>query len=182
MRNVIYKPMLPPQLRYDSVQIQRAEKGGGGGSSADAAAAAASFSSSARSRDASARGRVASFAFELLDCRGFASSAEANASWTAACPPPHVPLRSGLPMPRHAPALAAVGSADDRSQECACNPMIYTEYTSRSIILHGVICYVFGRRLVAGVRLQPGRQLRQLRRPLLAGGPAPNISYIIRMY
>ena len=58
----------------------------------------------------------AGYAYEILDCRG---AADSNPTWTQACPPPHVPLRWGLPARRFAPALAGVSEAWGGS--CACD-------------------------------------------------------------
>jgi len=44
------------------------------------------------------------FSWELIDCRGH-TRYDAQQTWSAACPPPHVRLMRGLPLPRLAPAL-----------------------------------------------------------------------------
>ena len=44
------------------------------------------------------------YSHEFVDCRGTGRD-DANHTWSAACPPPFVPLMRGLPEPRHAPAL-----------------------------------------------------------------------------
>ena len=56
------------------------------------------------------------YSWELIDCRG-ANRPDAHTTWTAACPPPHVLLMRGLPMPRLAPALDGVRG---KSSGCAC--------------------------------------------------------------
>ena len=57
------------------------------------------------------------YSVELLDCRG-AGLPNGRDLWVNACPPPHIELRRGLPSPRYAPALAAMGSADEL---CNCD-------------------------------------------------------------
>ena len=76
-------------------------------------------------RDAHARGydtiqltRSYGFSFELIDCRG-QERPDANVTYEPACPPSHIELRSGLPTPRDAPALAGVKGGSDAA--CACD-------------------------------------------------------------
>lgn len=57
------------------------------------------------------------FSWEMVDCRG-ADRSDADETWTAACPPPHVRLLRGLPAPRVAPALV---DARGPSSACICS-------------------------------------------------------------
>ena len=62
----------------------------------------------------------AGFSYEIVDCRGVkAAPKEHGLSWSAACPPEHVTLRSGVPTPRYAPALAAV--PEEHWEPCRCD-------------------------------------------------------------
>ncbi len=68
------------------------------------------------------------FSYEILDCRGsLLRLSTAEETWTAACPPTHVPLRKGLPEPRTAPALAALAGTN-QSEPCRCDPAALDEW------------------------------------------------------
>merc|ERR1711998_166742 len=56
--------------------------------------------------------------YEVVDCRGVGRLDEAT-TWTEACPPPHVQLMKGLPIPRYAPALGA--GASGPASRCFCS-------------------------------------------------------------
>jgi len=56
------------------------------------------------------------FSWEMIDCRGH-TRYDAQQTWSAACPPPHVRLMRGLPMPRMAPALEG---ASGPASGCLC--------------------------------------------------------------
>ena len=59
------------------------------------------------------------FTYELLDCRGI-DLVDREEPWEAACPPPHIELRSGLPAAadRFAPAIR--GEAEQDDAPCVC--------------------------------------------------------------
>jgi len=61
------------------------------------------------------------YSYEILDCRG-ADLPRSREVWTDACPPDHVPLRWGLPVPRHAPQLD--GADASWGGPCACDARV----------------------------------------------------------
>ena len=62
------------------------------------------------------------YSYEIVDCR-LQGTPVANMTWASACPPPGVPLRSGVPAEdkRYAPALTGKGLRTT-SRHCHCDP------------------------------------------------------------
>lgn len=82
------------------------------------------------------------YSHELVDCRA-TGQAGADDVWEAACPPPHVELRSGIPSPINSLYGGVVmGTATTSSScECHCNPAL-------DFLVSKAALYMFSRMLV----------------------------------